>query len=207
MPLRRHTVETSRWDASAITPDYMTQHNNSTGRLFLDLYTYMAWADARMWEAVVATPEAVNDEPIRTLIAHLHTTQQAFLKSWRGDEFKYIDPSSFTTFQEVYTYAKPFYAEVLSFLATKSDADFDRTLNLPWARFFSRQMGSEAADTTLGETILQLSHHTSHHRGQVNMQVRLLGGTPFLVDYIGWLWMGRPEPAWDKVEEASSSVQ
>jgi uncharacterized damage-inducible protein DinB len=38
--------------------------------------------------------------------------------------------------------------------------------------------------------------HTVYHRGQVNARVRALGGEPPLVDYIAWLWLGRPAPEW-----------
>ena len=55
---------------------------------------------------------------------------------------------------------------------------------------------SRETTTTVGETTLQVPMHTVYHRGQVNARVRALGGEPPLVDYIAWLWLGRPAPEW-----------
>jgi len=38
--------------------------------------------------------------------------------------------------------------------------------------------------------------HSLYHRGQVNARLREVGGTPPLVDYIAWLWFGRPAAEW-----------
>jgi uncharacterized damage-inducible protein DinB len=50
--------------------------------------------------------------------------------------------------------------------------------------------------TTIGETILQVALHSIYHRGQVNARLRALGQEPPLVDYIAWIWLGRPDPKW-----------
>ena len=45
---------------------------------------------------------------------------------------------------------------------------------------------------------LHLALHTAHHRGQVNARLRELGAEPPLVDYIAWLWKGRPDAMWPR---------
>ena len=42
----------------------------------------------------------------------------------------------------------------------------------------------------------QVASHSTYHRGQVNARLREVGGTPPLVDYIAWIWFGRPAPNW-----------
>ncbi len=69
---------------------------------------------------------------------------------------------------------------------------------LPWAVYYARELGSDVAPTTLGETMLQIVSHSTHHRAQVSTAVRVLGGTPVMVDYIAWLWAGRPAAAWSR---------
>ena len=59
-----------------------------------------------------------------------------------------------------------------------------------------RSLGRVPETTTLGETALQVPLHTIYHRGQVNARIRALGGEPPLVDYIAWIWLGRPAPEW-----------
>ena len=47
---------------------------------------------------------------------------------------------------------------------------------------------------TLAETALQVAMHSTYHRGQVNARLRQIGGEPPLVDFIAWIWFGRPAP-------------
>jgi uncharacterized damage-inducible protein DinB len=38
--------------------------------------------------------------------------------------------------------------------------------------------------------------HTQHHRGQLMTRLKDFGGDPKNVDWIIWLWKGRPEARW-----------
>jgi len=40
--------------------------------------------------------------------------------------------------------------------------------------------------------VLQVFLHTQHHRGQVCMRMREVGVVPPTIDFILWLWAGRP---------------
>jgi len=42
----------------------------------------------------------------------------------------------------------------------------------------------------------QVIIHSTHHRGQVNSRIRELKGEPPLVDFIVWIWLGKPAAAW-----------
>jgi uncharacterized damage-inducible protein DinB len=44
--------------------------------------------------------------------------------------------------------------------------------------------------------MIQVATHSTYHRGQVNARLREVGGEPPLVDYIAWIWFGRPAPEW-----------
>jgi uncharacterized damage-inducible protein DinB len=35
-----------------------------------------------------------------------------------------------------------------------------------------------------------------YHRGQVNTRIREVGGEPAAVDFINWIWLGKPDPEW-----------
>ena len=67
---------------------------------------------------------------------------------------------------------------------------------LPWSSFFAKRAGFEPHPSTLGETLLQLPSHSTYHRGQVNTRLRELGATPPLVDFIAWVWAGKPPAKW-----------
>jgi uncharacterized damage-inducible protein DinB len=65
-----------------------------------------------------------------------------------------------------------------------------------WIDLVEKEIGRRPAMTTMGDTMLQVALHTIYHRGQVNMRLREVGGTPPLVDYIAWVWFGRPDASW-----------
>ena len=67
---------------------------------------------------------------------------------------------------------------------------------MPWVKSFEAQLGRTFSTPTLGETMFQVTSHSTYHRGQVNARLREIGGEPPLVDYIAWIWFGRPEPDW-----------
>ena len=63
---------------------------------------------------------------------------------------------------------------------------------MPWAAFFEQQAKQPAGVHTIGESVLQVFLHTQHHRGQVCMRMREVGVVPPTIDFIVWLWAGRP---------------
>ena len=67
---------------------------------------------------------------------------------------------------------------------------------MPWVATYEAKLGRTFSTPTLGETMLQVASHSTYHRGQVNARLREVGGEPPLVDYIAWIWFGRPEPDW-----------
>jgi uncharacterized damage-inducible protein DinB len=67
---------------------------------------------------------------------------------------------------------------------------------MPWASHVEKRIGRPPGLTTIVDTALQVVMHTTYHRGQVNARLRAIGGEPPLVDYIAWIWVGRPAPEW-----------
>jgi uncharacterized damage-inducible protein DinB len=76
------------------------------------------------------------------------------------------------------------------------DALLRRPIVTPGLQAYEQRMERSFARPTLAETILQVSSHSTYHRGQVNARLREVGGEPPLVDYIAWFWFGGPEPEW-----------
>jgi uncharacterized damage-inducible protein DinB len=81
---------------------------------------------------------------------------------------------------------------LLAFVVVVTVDGLDRKFRMPWATFYEQQAKQPAGTHTLGESVLQVFLHTQHHRGQVCMRLRDVGGVPPTVDFIVWLWMGRP---------------
>ncbi len=95
------------------------------------------------------------------------------------------------------TWGRAGLADLQSFLAAADAATTARVIELPWAKRFV-PAGGTVSHPSLGETALHLALHTTHHRGQVNARLRELGAEPPLVDYIAWLWKGRPGAMWPR---------
>ena len=154
-----------------------------------DLFRHMEWADATVWSSVHRL--AADDKRLRELLDHLHMTQRAFLDVWQSKGFDrgYLKER---TLRETLDVGRQFHKEAASFIEALGNESLDRPTSLPWAGRFAKA----AQSTTLGETLLQITSHSTYHRGQVNMRIRELGGEPDLVDYIAWLWFGRPPAQW-----------
>lgn len=159
-----------------------------------DLYRHMAWADAQVWAAVTKLPAGPPDERLRTLLLHIHTVQTAFLHVWTGQPLVFREEREFESLQAVRDWAHPYYSEVTQFLETLDADRLAEPLELPWAKPLASRFGREPCTPTLGETIFQVTVHSTHHRAQVNTRLKELSAEPPFVDYIAWIWFGRPEP-------------
>lgn len=169
----------------------MTSHE-----LLLDLYRHMQWADASMWAAVLASEEACSDAGTLERLHHIHQVQHVFYWLWRGQP---IDPHAGKTLDppDMARWAREYYPEAEAYLASLTAEELASPLALPWRAELTERMGFEPAETQLGDTVMQVYFHTTHHRAQVATRLRELGATPPLIDYIAWVWHGRPEAVWE----------
>ncbi len=161
-----------------------------------ELFDHMQWADAVVWKAVLASSTATEDAKLHEILYHLHIVQRAFLKVWRGESLDDGFPK-FAEARALLEWASNYYAEAKIYLDTINEESLKQPTPLPWAAMVEKRFGHKPENTTLGETALQVAMHTTYHRGQVNARLRELGGEPPLVDYIAWLWQGRPAAEWN----------
>src|SRR5262245_46119698 len=165
--------------------------------LLRQLIRHMEWADAEVWRAVLAHEPAGQDKRLRDLLTHLHLVQRFFLVTWKNVP---IDPSrgepEFAAAADLRAWAQTYYAEANQFLDSLDEHALTSDVVMPWVKSFEAETGRTFSTPTLGETIFQVTSHSTYHRGQVNARLREVGGTPPLVDYIAWIWFGRPAPNW-----------
>jgi uncharacterized damage-inducible protein DinB len=165
----------------------------------------MEWADALIWEAVLQVPALQADHELRGRLYHLHATQWSYLQIWRGEPLNLREPSSFPDLRSVCGWARGYYMELAGFTETLRTAALDRAVEFPWAKHIGERFG-RVGPTTLGETILQIAHHTTHHRGQVATRVRQGEGEPPPMDFIAWVWMEKPAPRWPDLEARATEA-
>jgi uncharacterized damage-inducible protein DinB len=163
-----------------------------------DLLAHMEWADAAVWATVPA--DGPPDEKLRATLVHIHTVQQAFLKIWTGADpvEAFCPPESFPRLASVRAWAQPGYAALRGFVDRASAEALAAETVMPWAEQITARIGQPPAATTLAETCVQVASHSTYHRGQANRRLREMGVEPPLVDYIAWIWMGRPPAVWNR---------
>lgn len=160
-----------------------------------ELYRHMEWADAAVWVAVLASDGGQADAKLRDYLYHLHLVQRAFLRVWRNEPL----PTQMPTFddaQSLMQWGRAYHGEARAHLETLSDERLSETFIMPWAGMVENQLGRKPEPSTLGDTVLQVNLHSLYHRGQVNARLKEVGGAPPLVDYIAWIWLGRPAANW-----------
>lgn len=163
----------------------------------LDLIAHMEWADAQVWSTTLQSGPARADDRLRGWLFHIHTVQRAFTSIWNGGMPELASLASFADAPALAIWGREAHVGVRTFLAAADDPVLARTVKLPWAgRAIERP--DAVAHPTLAETVRQVSMHSVHHRGQANARLRELGAEPPLVDYIAWIWRGRPAPPWPR---------
>jgi uncharacterized damage-inducible protein DinB len=161
------------------------------------LIRHMEWADAEVWRAVLAHEPATRDERLRTLLIHLHRTQRLFLLVWQKQSLDSTwGKEDFAAVADLRAWTQTYYPEANRFLHTLDESALEEGVSMPWVKSYEEQLGRTFGTPTLGETIFQVTSHSTYHRGQVNARLRELGGEPPLVDFIAWIWFGRPAPNW-----------
>lgn len=160
-----------------------------------DQYRHMEWADARIWHAVMTSDAAKADGALRQRLHHLHAVQRAFLAVWRNEPVDFTAGASLGP-DELATWGRDYHREALQFVETFSEPELDRPIVLPWTAWVKQRLGKEPQAPTLGETLFQVTSHSTHHRGQVNAGLRPHGVEPPLVDFIAWVWLGKPVAEW-----------
>lgn len=121
--------------------------------------------------------------------------QRAFLRAWQGEPPGTPYPT-FSDTRSLMLWGRTYYGEAFNHLGVLSEEKAAEPMPVPWAAMVEGRLGRAPETTTIGETALQVALHSTYHRGQINARLREFGGEPPLVDYIAWVWLGRPAPAW-----------
>lgn len=165
-----------------------------------DLLNHMAWADAVYFKAWSEGP--MEDEELRERWSHVHGTAAFFLEVLNGthdlpwDKIHSGDvrppwlDQRMKTFDELKSHTKSVHEAFAVFMAGLDEAALDRMVRIPW-------FPDPPCVITVSEAITQVALHTQHHRGQCMTKLRGKGGESKDVDFIIWLWKGRPAARWD----------
>ncbi|HJW08979.1 MAG TPA: DinB family protein [Holophagaceae bacterium] len=153
-----------------------------------DLAGHIQWADAVAWHALGKSPAAMAEPDVLERLDHSATTALFFAKLLRGEQVS-RPPDGIPPVDEIRAKTRRAGEELAAWIGTATDADLERRILVPW--FKDVPDGFKSIDA-----FLQAILHTQHHRAQTMTRLKQLGGEAKNVDYIIWIWKGRPEPRW-----------
>jgi uncharacterized damage-inducible protein DinB len=169
-----------------------------------DLFDHMAWADSKLWSEVLNNEQAIHDAKLNKLLSHIHIVQRFYLCAWRMEPLNASYPQ-FEQLSDLYNWANAYYCEARGFLESLTDAMLDEPMSSEWEEKMRRLIGPSPTVAKLGDTVMQVILHSQYHRGQANARLRELAGVPPLIDYLVWIWIGRPSATWELKDTESIS--
>ena len=89
----------------------------------IELFQHMEWADASVWNAVIASPQAREDGELNERLHHIHLVQRAFLQVWRKEEPRHAALDEFETANDMLAWAQGAHSEMMSFLRDSKTSD------------------------------------------------------------------------------------
>ncbi len=154
-----------------------------------DLHRHQAWADAEYWKALDACPAALEDQALRKRLHHIAQVQYVFLRVARGESVERLSLPPTAEPRLLREQIRQNHQGYEDFLAGDLDARLGEIVTLPWFQ-------EPPIQITVAEALTQSALHSLGHRSQNAVRLRELGGKTPILDFIVWLWKGRPAPEW-----------
>ena len=79
----------------------MADQANSFVPQMREMARHMAWADATVWSAVLAAPQAADDAKIADTLHHIHLVQHIFCQAWTGRAVRVRERKEFATLDDI----------------------------------------------------------------------------------------------------------
>jgi uncharacterized damage-inducible protein DinB len=161
--------------------------------LLADLFRHMDWADALIWHSVLESPLALGDQTIRERLHHIHLCQRAWLQIWLAQSVE-SHAGGVLGITSLASWAREYHADVARYLASVEESHLEEQIAVPG-------IDRESQQPFMWETFLQITAHSTYHRGQVSSRLRELGVEPPQTDFIRWVVSGRPKAVWPNAAE------
>ena len=149
-------------------------------------FEYDRWANARMLGVVAGiNPEAFLKDlgssygSIRNTVAHILSSECAWLERWQGRSPKPLDPLGFPDIETLRARWAQVEQDQKDFLGTLTNERLAADL-----QYVNPQ--GETVTLPLWQQMLHLINHSSYHRGQVTTMLRQVGGKPVSTDLIAF---------------------
>lgn len=145
-----------------------------------DLYDYHRWANRRLYDFAVGLGEGpcareVGKQfsyPVVTrMFAHLYGADWIWLRRWKGASPTTVPGDALTTMASVRETWDPLEAEQRAFVDALHDGDLARIVEY-------RNTEGTALSAPLGQLLVHVANHATHHRSEIATMVTMLSGSP-----------------------------
>ena len=171
-------------------------HNQNNISLLIN---HMEWADAKIWESVLKFPSADNDPILKKLLFHISSVQWAFFYVRTKQPLVFPKETDFLKLLDIAKWEYECYIQNSEYLNSLNENELKNIIEIPWAKRLEKIIGKKPEEASLAETMLQVTTHSAYHRGQINARLREIGGEPPMVDFIAWVWLGKPKAVWEGI--------
>jgi uncharacterized damage-inducible protein DinB len=145
------------------------------------LFAHMAWADTTLLKAVAAHDGAFSDDEVRKWLHHVVFVQRFFLSLCQQRAFDMERERQVpATLDELEQRFEEAHADGAAYTACPDEAELAHTITFPVPAF-------KDFHPSVRDALMQVAMHSEHHRAQVAMRLRALGGAPPMTDYILWV--------------------
>jgi uncharacterized damage-inducible protein DinB len=152
-----------------------------------ELLAHAEWANAVFFHTWGKSPAREHEE-LRRRVAHIVGVQQGFLSVLQG-EAPQFPPDAPPSYDALRAAAQRGHLGLREFAAALDQQGMSRSVRIPW-------FPDPPCVISVGEALVQVAMHTQHHRGQCMTRLKDFGGEPKNVDWIIWLWKGKPSARW-----------
>jgi uncharacterized damage-inducible protein DinB len=155
--------------------------------LIRDLIRHKAHANASLLQAVCRCEVATQDSALLGMLHHVNLANRFWLLSGMGEPFSVDDESRLpATLGAMIAQYRVTHDRELAWVSGMTETDLARTIEGPLV---------PGGQRSVGEALTQVCLHSHGHRAQCATRLRLLGGTPPVMDFIVWV-QDRPSPDW-----------
>jgi uncharacterized damage-inducible protein DinB len=153
------------------------------------LLAHAEWANAVFFHVWSKSP-ARDHEEMRRRVGHVVGVQEGFLKTLKGEVPGGLPEGPPPPFDQLKARAETGHRNLRAFAESLDERGLAGTVRIPW-------FPDPPCVITVAEALVQVAMHTQHHRGQLMTRLKDFGGEPKNVDWIIWLWKGRPNARWN----------
>lgn len=145
-----------------------------------DLYDYHRWANRTLYDFAAGLGEEMCVRDVGTqfsypkvtrMFAHLYGADWLWLRRWTGTSPTTVPGAELTTMAAVRRAWDAFETEQTAFVDGLTEADLGRVVDY-------KNTEGKAYRAPLGQLLVHVANHATHHRSEIATMVTMLSGSP-----------------------------